>query len=204
MHITNKDNRKHIIIHPGEYYVSQEDVVISTILGSCISACIYDPVSRIAGMNHFLLSNKRYSKDMQVCLSEAGRYGVNAMELIINDMLKLGAKRKNFRAKAFGGSSLLGGGCRPDSFLCVGDVNCRFIVEFLNNEGIPLVASNLGGNFGRVIRFSSSDYSVLMRRIRKTILPKLVKDERKFWLNSLKSQAKVAEPEIWGLDTGRK
>jgi len=200
MHTTVRDNVKHVVIQPGEFYASGEDVVISTILGSCVSACMYDPVLRVVGMNHFLLSNKRYSKDMQFYLTDAGRYGINAMELVINEMLKLGARRENLRAKAFGGSSLLGLTPQSDNFFCVGEVNSRFIMEFLKNERIPLVASNMGGDKGRVIRFSSADFSVLMRSIRKTVMPKVAKDERKFWLRSLKEQKKkeTAEPDLWG------
>ena len=199
MHITTKDNIKHVSIHPGEFYASREDVVISTILGSCVSACIFDPVAGIVGMNHFLLSNKRYSRDMQFYITEAGRYGINAMELVINEMFKMGAKRENLRAKAFGGSSLLGLNI-TDNFLCVGEVNSRFILDFLKNEGIPLISSNLGGDRGRVIRFSSIDYSVLMRKIKKISLTKIVKDEKKFWQTSIKAQEKeeAEEPELWG------
>lgn len=200
MYITTRNNIKHISIHPGEYYASGENIIISTILGSCVSACIYDPIARIVGMNHFLLSNKRYSKDMKFFLTEAGRYGINAMELVINEMLKLGARRKNLCAKAFGGSSLLGMNCSSDNFLCVGEVNIRFIREFLKNEGIPLISSDLGGDRGRVIRFSSFDFSVLMKRISKAVMPKVADKEKEYWLKSLRKQKKEAEvePELWG------
>lgn len=200
IHSVDKHNVKHVTIHPGEYYVSNQDVVISTLLGSCISACVYDPVTRIVGMNHFLLSNKRYSRDMKVCLTEAGRYGIHAMELVINDMLKLGAKRKNLRAKVFGGSSLLGQHCgRSDNFPCVGEVNRRFILEFLSDDGIPLVASSLGGERGRVIRFSSIDYTVRMRLIGRSHAAVLAKTDKKVWLKEIKSHdKKTIEPEIWG------
>jgi len=199
MHSRNEDNIKHVTIHPGEHYVSRDNVIVSTLLGSCVSACLYDPINKVIGMNHFLLSNKRYSRDMQVCLTEAGRYGVHAMELVINDMLKLGAKRSNLRAKAFGGSSLLGVRCTSDAFPCVGEVNCRFICEFLSNDGIPLIASNLGGDRGRVIRFSSIDYTVRMRMIKKSIAPELVKEEKQFWRKSIKSHEVVTpEPDLWG------
>jgi len=199
MHTVIKDNIKHVSIQPGEYYASGDEVIISTILGSCVSACMYDDIDRIVGMNHFLLSNKRYSRDTQFYLTEAGRYGINAMELLINEMLKLGARRENLRAKAFGGSSLFRQKNGADNFFCVGEVNCRFILDFLKNERIPLVASNLGGDRGRVIRFSSIDFSVLMRTIARTRLPKVAKDEKKFWLKSIKTHEKeeTKEPELW-------
>ncbi len=200
MYVRTKDNIKYVSISPGEYFASREKIIISTILGSCVSACLYDPVVRVVGMNHFLLSNKRYSRDMQFYLTEAGRYGVNAMELVLNEMLKLGARRENLRAKAFGGSSLLGITVRKDNFLCVGEVNSRFLLDFLKSEGIPLVSSDLGGDRGRVIHFSSVDFSVLMRRTGGTVLPKVAKEERQFWLRSIKEQKREAaiEPDLWG------
>ncbi|HBA54772.1 MAG TPA: chemotaxis protein CheD, partial [Syntrophorhabdus aromaticivorans] len=169
---------QHITLYPGDYHVSKQNVIVSTLLGSCVSACLYDPVTRIIGMNHFLLSSKRYAKDMPVHLTEAGRYGVHAMELVINDMLKLGAKRHNLKAKAFGGGAVLETAPGFDNFLCVGEVNCRFIMEFLKNDGIPLVSYDLGGQTGRVIRFSSHDFSVLVRKIKVTTTSKLVQKER--------------------------
>jgi chemotaxis protein CheD len=78
-------------------------------------------------------------------------------------------------------------------------VNCRFIREFLNNDGIPLVASNLGGDRGRVIRFSSIDYTVRMRMIKKSVAPELANKEKRFWLNSIKSHdVATPEPDLWG------
>jgi chemotaxis protein CheD len=191
-------DRKKVTIRPGEYYVTADDnVVITTLLGSCVSACLYDPVHGIAGMNHFLLSHRRYAKETPVCVSEAGRYGIHAMELLINGMLKLGANRQNIRAKVLGGATLFdtpGGG---GGFFCVGEVNSRFIIEFLDRDGIPLVAADLGGEYGRVIRFSTQDYSVLIRKIRKTANRDLVEKEERFWRQSLKGARKEVKPEIW-------
>jgi chemotaxis protein CheD len=198
MNIVKKGNMKVVTIGPGEYYVSGGNVVISTLLGSCVSACLYDPINRVVGMNHFLLSNRRYSKNMPMHITEAGRYGVNAMELVINGMLKLGAMRENLRAKVCGGGSVLRSVGEHDSFFCVGEVNCRFVLEFLNNDGIPVVASNLGGDSGRIVLFSSGDFSVLIRKIRTSGMPKLLKNERQFWLNSIESQEKKCEePDLW-------
>lgn len=77
MRIVKRGEIKVVTLYPGEYYVSRGKVVISTLLGSCVSACLYDPVNRVVGMNHFLLSNKRYSKHMPMYATEAGRYGIN-------------------------------------------------------------------------------------------------------------------------------
>lgn len=121
MNIIIQNNTPHVTIHPGEFYVTRKHLIISTLLGSCVAACLYDPVNKVAGMNHFMLSNKRYSRDMPTCITEAGRYGVNAMELLINKMLNTGAEKKHLRAKAFGGGSLLPLKSQPKSnFLCAG------------------------------------------------------------------------------------
>jgi chemotaxis protein CheD len=190
---------KKVILKPGEHFVSAEtDVVVSTLLGSCIAACLYDPVRRILGMNHFLLANYRYSREMPVCLSEAGRYGVHSMELIINGMMKMGAARQRIQAKAFGGSSMLPASGTPGDFACVGEVNCRFIVEFLKNDGIPLISSDLGGNRGRVILFDATDYSVYVRKM-KAIAPKVIDHERRYWSHAIRAyEQEEPDTEIWG------
>lgn len=198
MDVVKKGNMNVVTINPGEYFVSGGNVVISTLLGSCVSACLYDPINRVVGMNHFLLSNRRYSKNMPMHITEAGRYGVNAMELVINGMFKLGARRENLRAKVCGGGSVLQSSGKSDNFFCVGEVNCRFVLEFLKNDGIPVVAANLGGDRGRIVRFSSGDFSVLIRKIRTAGMPKLVKSERQYWLESMESQEKKCEePDLW-------
>lgn len=193
------NHERRVSIRPGEFYVSAEEVIISTLLGSCVAACLYDPVYRIAGMNHFLLGNRRYAKDMPVAITEAGRYGIYAMELLINEMMRLGAQKYNLRAKVFGGGSVMQVAEGADNFFCVGNVNQKFILEFLQNEGIPLVASDLGGDRGRVIYFCSDDYSVYMRKIQKTVNDKLVKIEKTFWQKSIEKhdQLETVQPEIW-------
>ena len=89
-------------------------------------------------MNHFLLASRHYAKNESLCHTEAGKYGIHSMELLINGMMKLGARRENLKAKAFGGASMIVDRTRRDNFVCVGEVNSRFIVEFLKTDGIPL------------------------------------------------------------------
>jgi chemotaxis protein CheD len=197
MKIPGKEDLSLVKIKAGECYVTNQDVMVTTLLGSCVSACLYDPDNKIIGMNHFLLSNKRYAKNMPYYVTEAGRYGIHAMEMLINAMMKLGARRENIRAKAFGGSSLLQSPERYDNFFCVGEVNSRFIYDFLTTEKIPLVISDLGGNRGRVIYFCSDDFSVYVRKIKKTINRELAQKEKRFWQKSIESQEKkIAEPDV--------
>ena len=119
------------------------------------------------------------------------------MELLINGMMKIGASRENLRAKAFGGASVIADENSMDNFLCVGEVNSRFIVEFLKTDGIPLVSSDLGGDGGRVIRFVSDDFSVYSRKMGKRTQERTVKGEQGFWKSSIDKEDVVQEPELW-------
>ena len=195
MHLPHLLGRR-VVLKPGEYFVSKQQVVISTLLGSCVAACLWDEPNKVIGMNHFLLANRRYARKEPLCSTEAGRYGVQAMELLINGMMKLGARRENLRAKVFGGASVIkaSGG---DNFSCVGEVNTRFIVEFLVTDGIPLVSADLGGNVGRVIYFSSEDFSVHMRKMGRTRQKKVAQTEKGFWKHATEEGKAVPAPEIW-------
>jgi len=195
MQIEKRESGIHIAIMPGEYYATDQSAMIRTLLGSCVAACLYDPVNKVIGMNHFLLSNRRYAKEMPVCLSEAGRYGIHAMELLINEMLKKGARKENLRAKAFGGAAMYRVSETQDNYYFVGDVNVRFIREFLKNEKIPLMAEDLGGETGRIIHFLSDDYSVHLKRIWKISASTIGREEHQFWKKSIESQEK-AKPQV--------
>lgn len=175
-----------VIIGPGEFYVSTQPVIISTLLGSCVAACLYDPVQRILGMNHFLLAYRHPFLSNTVLESDAGRYGLYAMELLINDMLRLGANKLNLKAKVFGGGNVLQ--LREENCLgqAVGDTNLRFIKEFLHNERIPIVSSSIGGNIGRKIHFLGSDFSVYVKPIFHADNQEIERIERLFWLKTLK------------------
>ena len=173
------------------FHVTDDDVVITTLLGSCVSACLYDPTTGIAGMNHFMLSNDRYARDMPFSITEAGRYGIHAMELLINEMLRHGARRHTIAAKVFGGASIMTDPAKVGNFHCVGDVNCRFIREFLGNEGIPLVAADLGGHEGRVIYFDIRDYGVLVRKIRKQMSLAVAERDQREWSSTIERQKKT-------------
>ncbi len=199
MQIQKRGLRLHVNILPGGYYATNHPVTIRTLLGSCVAACLYDPVNRVVGMNHFMLSNRRYARNLPTCLSEAGRYGIHAMELVINEMLKLGAKRENLRAKAFGGGAIYLNPDVKDNFFCVGDVNIRFIREFLKNDGIPLVAEDLGGEKARVVHFLFDDYSVHVKKIARANALDLAQTERQFWLKTIEKQEKSKTlAEVWG------
>ena len=134
------------VIHlvQGEHHVTEDpQVMLSTILGSCVAACIRDPRAGIGGMNHFLLPGTQKSRQA----GEAERYAAHLMELLVNALLCAGAARGNLEAKLFGGSSVLGG--RTD----IGERNGSFAIEFLAREGIALTGQCLGGLSGRRLQY---------------------------------------------------
>ncbi len=181
---------EHIILAPGGYFVSEKSVLVSTLLGSCVSVCLWDEPNRIIGMNHFLLAHRPCVKTEPSCHADAGRYGTQAMALLIDGMTKLGARRENLRAKAFGGASIMGKSHGRNGF-CVGEVNSRFIVDFLKTDGIPLIAHDLGGALARVVHFFSDDFSVYYRRMPVALHDKIVKRRQGLWRTSIKKEEVV-------------
>ncbi|MDX3926403.1 MAG: chemoreceptor glutamine deamidase CheD [Shinella sp.] len=135
--------RVHVI--QGEYKVmSDPDVVLTTILGSCVAACMRDPVIGVGGMNHFLLPG---SVDALASGGDATRYGVHLMELLINGLLKQGARRDRLEAKIFGGARTIA------RFSNVGEQNAQFARQFLTDEGIRIISESTGGEHGRKLEY---------------------------------------------------
>ena len=182
---------KQVQLFPGEYHVATGEVILSTLLGSCVAACLYDPIHQIVGMNHFMLANSGYPKTSPGLLADAGRYGIHAMELLVNKMLKCGALKKEIRAKVFGGGNVLSSLNGSSNLGSIGDINVRFIQEFLKKERIPLIAADLGGEQGRVIHFSSKDYSVHVRKVKSTVTKKVSNNELNFLAHSVKKNLKT-------------
>lgn len=172
-------------VPPGGRFATASPRDIKTLLGSCVAACLYDPEAKVAGLNHFLLAAPRYARAMAFTETDAGRYGINAMELLINDMVKLGAHRSRLKAKVFGGASVLGMVRQDAKFLAVSEVNQRFIRDYLATEGIPIVSEDLGGDRGRVIHFLSDSFKVFRRYIQKTETETIEEGEHLFWEQAL-------------------
>ncbi|MGZ4954728.1 MAG: chemotaxis protein CheD [Methylobacter sp.] len=198
MQIAQYQGFPRIIIDTGENYVTKKDEIISTILGSCIATCLYDPVNRIIGMNHFLLVQRHHSIHETTLLgTEDGRYGVHAMELLINQMLKQGAERSYLKAKAFGGGDVLKLNNELHGGKSIGAINCAFIKTFLRTERIPLVASDLGGNIGRKIFFLANDFSVYLKRIERTEELPILNRNNSLWKNATAQTPQPSEPVIF-------
>ena len=153
---------------PGEYFVSNQDIMIMTVLGSCISACIWDGRIRAGGMNHFMLPDGDSSDGF-------GRYGSYAMELLINQMLKLGAKRESMQAKVFGGAQVMAG----FTSMNVGERNTKFVLDYLSTERIPVVSQDVLDIHPRKVCYFPVSGKALVKRLAHSHPETLVVDERK-------------------------
>lgn len=176
-------------VFPGEYYVtSQTDEVLVTILGSCVSACIRDPRTGIGGMNHFMLAqgqSQSWGGD-----PESTRYGNFAMEKLINEMLKLGCSRQSLEIKVFGGGNV------TDTRNPIGTQNCEFVVKYLDNEGLPIAAQDLGGQYPRRIHYYPSTGRVVRRLLAGSETTAVAREETEY-AGRLKSRKTAGEIELF-------
>jgi chemotaxis protein CheD len=149
-------------ITPGEYYVTRRNMVLVTVLGSCVAACVRDKNNGIGGMNHFMLPKSMH--DSGGWLSASARYGAYAMEVMINQILKQGAKRENLEAKLFGGGAVI----KNMNAMNVGEDNAKFAIDYLQKEGIPVVAQDLLGVLPRKIYYFPNSGKVMVKKLRDT------------------------------------
>ena len=161
-------------ILPGEYYYTGKDMLIVTVLGSCVSACIRDRVKGLGGMNHFMLPDG--GGDGASPVSASMRYGTYAMEVLINDLLKAGARRENLEAKVFGGGNVL----RGLTALNVGERNAAFVRAYLKAEGIRVLAEDLNDIFPRKVYFFPRTGRVLVKKLRELNNNTLVNREQDY------------------------
>jgi chemotaxis protein CheD len=159
-------------ILPGQYYAAEGEGSISTLLGSCVSTCLWDPVRRVGGMNHFMLPGEASQSPSPWAVS--ARFGVYAMDVLINEMVHLGADRRRLVAKVFGGARVLQGFDKLD----VGAMNARFVLNFLEEEAIPIAAQDLLGDSPRKVHFFPATGKVQVRRLQ--LQADLVNQEREY------------------------
>ena len=161
-------------ILPGEYYFTNKSMLIVTVLGSCVAACLRDRVSGIGGMNHFMLPDG--NGDVSNPTSASMRYGAYAMEVLINQLLKAGAKRENLEAKVFGGGNVL----RGFTAINVGERNARFVRDFLRTEHIHVVAEDLNDVHPRKVYFFPDTGRVLVKKLKQLNNYTLVRREQDY------------------------
>lgn len=160
----NSFKKKIVTIHPGEFYVSDKDELISTVLGSCVAVVLFDSVNMIGGMNHFMLPRRSLSDAKDIIKEPITRFGDHAIRALIKEMVKQGAEKSNLKAKIFGGSNVFNLE-ESNTKKNVGDSNVVFAHEYLEWLRIPVVAEDCGGLNSRKIYFSPTTFKVLMKRI---------------------------------------
>lgn len=162
--IYSKKYEKNIYeIYSGEFFVTRKvNIFIKTLLGSCVAVLLRDREARVLGVNHFMLPGKPpKSSDEEFLRDKDSRYGINAMELMINKMMKKGALRNQLEAKVFGGGKIIQNGLNN-----VATNNIEFILNYLDLERIPIKAKDLGGEVGRKLIIVPENFSVYLKKIR--------------------------------------
>lgn len=152
---------------PGEYYVTTDDMLVMTVLGSCIAACIWDPRVRVGGMNHFMLPDGGNDS--------GGRYGSFAMELLINEMIKLGARRENMQAKVFGGGQVM----HTFTTMNVGERNTQFVLDYLQTERIAVISKDVLDIHPRKVCYFPATGKAMVKRLAHSHPETLETQERK-------------------------
>lgn len=175
-------------ILPGDYQVTGEDVGLVTTLGSCVSACIRDVVTGVGGINHFMLPDSEL-KEHNV---SSARYGSYAMEVLINELLKHGARRENLEAKVFGGANVLSSITSCD----VGLRNAEFVHDYLHNEQIPVVSEDLGDSCPRKIVFFPKTGRVLVMRL-STALNRAELDAERIYQENMRKKPVTGDVELF-------
>lgn len=150
---------------PGEYFAMSEEILIMTTLGSCIAACLWDRTAKVGGLNHFMLPEGN---------DGSGRYGSYAMEILINHMMKLGARRTSLEAKVFGGGAVIGGMGSSK----VGERNTEFVLDYLATERIPIVSKDVLDIYPRKVCFMPVSGKAMVKRLASANTDALLELER--------------------------
>jgi chemotaxis protein CheD len=176
---------------PGEYYVTSRDMVLTTVLGSCVSACVRDSSAGIGGMNHFMLPEDLdpTSRDAAAAM----RYGVYAMEMLLNELFKGGARRERLEAKVFGGGAVLAN----MTMLNIGDRNADFVLRYLQTEQVRIAAQDLRGSLPRRINYFPVTGRVTVRKLRRQDDALLVQHDEQELVQALLKQRGCNKVELF-------
>lgn len=177
-------------VFPGEFYVSRNpDEILVTVLGSCVSACIRDPVAGVGGMNHFMLAKGRsggWGDELQ-----SARFGNFAMEKLINELIKAGCSRERMEIKVFGGGNVI------DANTAIGSDNAQFVLRYLEAEGLRCVAEDLGGSHPRRIHYYPATGRVVRRLLGTGETYAISREEREY-ADRLRSRQPAGEIHLFG------
>jgi chemotaxis protein CheD len=178
-------------ILPGEYYVTRHNEIITTVVGSCVSACIRDSKNGIGGMNHFMLPTRSIPPDKwdKTAVSAATRYGNYAMEHVINEILKYGGQRENLELKLFGGGRIM------QYMANIGQQNIDFIRNYVQNEGLRLLAEDLGDIYPRKILFYPLAGRVRVKKLRS--MEQSIVERENAYLHNLETQPIAGEVDLF-------
>jgi chemotaxis protein CheD len=161
-----------VSILPGEYFVSQEPLIIQTVLGSCVSVCVRDPLLSIGGMNHFMLPVP--CEGGVDSWGESARYGCHAMELLVNEILRRGGGRDRLEVKVFGGGKIY------DSSLDVGARNAVWVLEYLERERLKPIVADLRDVYPRKVYYFTESGRVLLKKIKRVRNRTIEERERRY------------------------
>ncbi len=180
----------------GEYYATHCDEMITTVLGSCISACVRDKVTRIGGMNHFMLPTERRAENNGAGsahgLSADAAYGSYAMERLINCILKYGGRRENLEIKIFGGGRIMNG------MSDIGGQNIQFVRDYLRTEGLTVSAEDVGDTFPRRMAYFPATGKVLVKKLRNVRNETIVQQESAYLREIRQTATQGGEVELFG------
>jgi chemotaxis protein CheD len=176
---------------PGEFYVTKKtDELLVTVLGSCVSACIRDPIAGVGGMNHFMLphhASGTWGDD-----SSSARFGNFAMEKLINELIKSGATRERMEVKVFGGGNV------TDTSNAIGSENAAFVLRYLEAEGLRCAAQDLGGTLPRRIHYYPSSGRVVRRLLGIADTYAVSREENDYENRLLAQKSSAGEIQLFG------
>ncbi|SIQ90840.1 chemoreceptor glutamine deamidase CheD [Pseudacidovorax sp. RU35E] len=178
LHYETVFGRRGVRVLPGEFHATAEDIVLVTVLGSCVAACIRDAERGVGGMNHFMLPDAGPATGSAD--SAPARYGTYAMEVLINQLVKLGARRHRLEAKVFGGANVIPGMNQVN----IGHRNARFVLDFLATERIVVRAQDLADTCPRKVAYFPRTGEARVKRLNDA-LPANVASHEKFYQASL-------------------
>ncbi len=179
----------------GEYYVTHCHEMITTVLGSCVAACIRDPASGIGGMNHFMLpveKTSRHGPGAAHGLGADAAYGSYAMERLINCILKYGGRRDHLEIKLFGGGRIMGG------MADIGVQNINFVHAYLHTDGLSAVVEDVGGSFSRRMAYFPATGKVLVKKLRHIRNETIIQQENAYLADLRREAAQGGEVELFG------